>query len=267
MHPILFEIGSFPIYSYGLLVALAFFAGSMWVTYRATRAGELVDFYFQAIVWMILGGFFGARLLYVLYYPDLYLSDPLRILTDRGGLVWYGGLVSALVVLWLFVKKKHLNLARMADVMAPPAALGLAIGRLGCFMTGCCYGKATTLPWAVQFPPGHETHPAYVHPAQLYESLLLLVLVAILVAIDKRRYPAGVLGCLFVVGYGIIRFFLEYLRGDVIFWVGNVLTASQVFSLLGVLVGVVLLVHLFRHSAQPAGKAAPASKPPLSRVK
>jgi phosphatidylglycerol---prolipoprotein diacylglyceryl transferase len=249
MHPILFQIGPLTLYAYGFLVALGFFVGSLWVNQRAKQVGENVDLYLQAIFWILVAGFAGARLLYVIYYPDLYLEAPLKILLDRGGLVWYGGLFSALTAMVIFTRVKKLEFGKFADILVIPAALGLAVGRVGCFMTGCCYGRITSLPWGVQFPPGHETYPAHVHPAQLYESLALVVLVILLEQVYRRAPRYGVTTCLFFIGYGIIRFLLEYLRGDVIYWVGHVLSASQVFSLLGAGAALVMLLRI--RSAKP----------------
>ncbi len=252
MHPIFFHLGPLTLYAYGALVALGFLVGSIWVARRAQRAGEDVDTYLQSIFWIIIAGFTGARLLYVIYYPDAYLADPLRMVLDRGGLVWYGGLVSAVLASLVFVKIKRLSLPKFADILSAPAAIGLAIGRVGCFMTGCCYGKPTHLPWAVQFPPGHETHPLHVHPTQLYESLGLLVLIILLQWAYKHSKTPGLTACLFFVGYGILRFLIEYLRGDVVFWVAHVLTASQVFSLVGIFLGLGLMLMLRRKPNLPS---------------
>lgn len=252
MHPILIQFGPVTLYTYGLLVALAFTVGTLWAYARAKQAGENPDNYLQAIIWIILCGFTGARLLYVIYYPELYLNDPLKIIFDRGGLVWYGGLISAVIASLVFAKMKKLSIPKFGDILLAPAALGLAIGRLGCFAAGCCYGKATTAFLGVQFPPGHETHPAHVHPTQLYESIALIVLVALLQRVYKRSPMPGTTMALFFIGYGIIRFIIEYFRGDTVYWVDHLLTASQVLSLIGVAGGLITLFVLKRSATKQA---------------
>ncbi len=241
MHPVFLHLGPITLYSYGLLVALAFLTGSLWAMARARQAGENADLYLQGIFWMMLLGFIGARVLYVIYFPQFYLTHPLSILLDRGGLVWYGGLVSAVAAFIVYARIKNINIFKFGDILAIPAALGLAIGRIGCFMSGCCYGKPTMLPWGVQFPVGHETYPLHVHPTELYESAALLVLMVLLLRLERHSKISGMTLSLFFVGYGIIRFLIEYLRGDVVYWIGHYLTASQVFSVFGILVGLAII--------------------------
>ena len=102
------------------------------------------------------------------------------------GLVWYGGLIAALVTAIWFVRCKKLSLAQFGDILVIPAGFGLAIGRIGCFLSGCCYGRPTHMPWGVQFPPGHETYPSYVHPTQLYESFSLVLFTLFLVWFEQK---------------------------------------------------------------------------------
>lgn len=248
MYPILIQIGSVTLYSFGLLVAFAFLAGTFWAMKRAESAGESGDSYLQAVFWIVLSGFIGARLLYAAYFPGIYLEEPLKILTDRGGFVWYGGLISAIVVSLVYVKIKKISLARFGDIMIVPAALGLAIGRIGCFVSGCCYGKPTELPWGVQFPHYHETYPMFVHPTQLYESAALFLFTLILWKMEKRFRMPGQTTCLFFIGYGLIRFIIEYFRGDGVYWIGHLLTASQLFSLIGIAGGLLAMIFLARRS-------------------
>lgn len=255
MHPVLFELGPLTIYFYGVLVALAFVCASIWAVYRANLVGENGDLYLQAIIWIVIAGFVGGRLMYVVYFPEYYMENPLKILTDRGGLVWYGGLLLASLTAIGFAKWKRLSLFRYGDILSAPTALGLAIGRVGCFMTGCCYGSLCKLPWAVTFPAGHATHPHPVHPTQLYETMALLVFIGGLEWVWRRHRVAtpGLTMGLFFMGIGVIRFVLEFFRGEAVFWVADVLSASQVMSLVGILVGIgVTVAALRRQSRQSA---------------
>lgn len=258
MHPILIEFGPVTLYTYGLLVALGVLIGSLWAAKRAQSKHQDADTYLMVIFWMIILGFVGARLLYFVYFPEFYLNNPIKLLTDRGGLVWYGGLITAVVTALAYLKIKKIPIGMFADITIIPAALGLAIGRIGCFMAGCCYGKPTTSFLGVQFPHSHETFPAFVHPTQLYESASLIVLILLLQQMFNRSKTPGVTASLFFIGYGVIRFIIEYFRGDGVYWVGHLLTASQVISLCGILIGLMILWRIKREpTLHPKAVSAP----------
>ena len=245
MHPIAFYVGEIPIYSYGLLIALAILLGSFWAYKRGKQHGINDDSILNASLCLVLGGFVGARLLYVLYFPAVYLQHPIMILTDRGGLVWYGGLIGGITagVIYYGLKKIPLKLSEMADILILPAALGLVLGRIGCFLTGCCYGLPCKLPWAVKFPAGHPTYPQAVHPTQLYESGSVLLLLLLLIYLERKPdYRPGNVFSFFLIGYGFIRFGVEALRGDALLIMG--LSSSQWFSLAAIIVGLVILIAL-----------------------
>src|SRR5688572_19445903 len=139
--------------------------------------------------WIIFGAIIGARILYVInYWDEEFAGKPLyRIVTiGRSGLVFYGGLIGASLGTILYCWKNKLPLWKIADVMAPSVALGHAFGRLGCLMTGCCYGRACSLPWAIRFPDTHATAGLPVHPVQIYESLLNFSFYALLMVFYRR---------------------------------------------------------------------------------
>ncbi|MEB3285904.1 MAG: prolipoprotein diacylglyceryl transferase [Vampirovibrionales bacterium] len=243
MHPILFEIAGFPIYSFGLLVGAAFIAATALAAYRANRMGQSPEGMVEAACWIIASGILGARLCYFIFFPALFLEDPLGSLLSRGGLVWYGGMISVLATMGIIAKRKRIPFLLFLDIWAMPAALGLAIGRLGCLMAGCCFGAPCDLPWAVQYPAGHETFPTHVHPSPLYETLSLLVLMGLMNWHEKKEgHRVGHSSVWFLVGYGVIRFVGEYFRGDRLVWLQAVnLSASQVISLAGIVCGLLLL--------------------------
>lgn len=250
MHPIVFHLGQIPIYSYGLLIAIAILLGTFWAYKRGTAHGIHDDSVMNTVLCLIIGGFLGARLLYVAYFPAVYLHHPLMILTDRGGLVWYGGLFGGILAstAYYVFKKVPLKLSVLADILILPAALGLALGRIGCFLTGCCYGIPCKLPWAVRFPYGHPSYPHSVHPAQLYESVSVAALLLLLLWIEnKQNYKSGTVFSLFMIGYGIIRFAVETVRGDALLIMG--LSSSQWFSLFSIISGLVLM-RLIRNKSQ-----------------
>ena len=217
MDPIAFSIGSFAIHWYGVFVAAGFLAG-LWTAGRRGLRDRLSPQKISDLgPWIIVGGLIGARLLYVLSYwkEDFAGQSWVNIFMIRnGGLVYYGGFIGAALSTILFCRWKQLPLWKVADAFAPSVALGHALGRIGCLMTGCCYGKVCQLPWAIRFPSDHITHPHAVHPAQIYEALLNLLLYLGLAALYRRKQFDGQIFALYLMGYALLRAGTEMFRGD-----------------------------------------------------
>jgi phosphatidylglycerol:prolipoprotein diacylglycerol transferase len=172
-------------------------------------------------------------------------------MVQHGGLVYYGGLIGASAACILFAWKNQIPLWKLADILAPGVALGSFFGRWGCLMNGCCYGRPTDLPWGIQFPVGHETHlhndglPHYVHPTQIYDSLLNLGLFAGLAWVYRRKKFDGQVFALYLICYSLLRSFVEYFRGDYPeHYLGGWATPAQVVSIGTLVVGILLLVLL-----------------------
>ncbi len=245
MHPILWQFGNVSIPAFGVLLAMGFLAAIAMGVWQAKRYALPAEAMLQLAPLLMLGGLLGGKLLYLLYFPDLFLAEPLATVLYPGGLVWYGGVAGAAVVVWVWASLNQRPLLRVMDWLAPSALVGLAFGRVGCFLSGCCFGAPCVLPWAVQYPVGHPTHPALVHPAPLYESALALLGVLVLLGIsrgpkvsNRRGLRAGVL----LVWLGMVRFVMEHVRGDTIQPIEAVaLSASQWMSLLAVITGGVLV--------------------------
>lgn len=242
MHPVLFHAFGFTIYAYGVLVALAFIGGFALITRRAAQAGENPDDYLEAALWFIISGIGGARIFYFLWFPEVFFAHPLQTLLSSGGLVWYGGVIGVLLAILIYTRIKKINLFRFMDIVSPAAALGLAIGRIGCLMAGCCFGSVCALPWAIRYPITHETQGIPVHPAPLYETGLMLIVMTVLLRLDRRKPFLGFTTGWFFILAGIVRFAVEAVRGDRLVWLtGLGLSASQVVSLLGALLGAGIL--------------------------
>jgi phosphatidylglycerol---prolipoprotein diacylglyceryl transferase len=226
MKPILFSLGAIHLYSYGLSIAIGVLLSLFLMKRRAFQEGFLVpeevfDMAFTVLVW----GFIGARLFYVIQNFSYYRAEPLKILAVwEGGLIFYGGAIAALGGLWLMARKKKWPFWKILDFLAPYGALTHAFGRLGCFLNGCCYGKVCDLPWAVRFP---ELSHA-VHPAQLYEAFYDIVLFAFLVQRRKRIRFEGEIALLYFLLYGMGRYTIEFLREPGWMWQG--LTSNQWLS-------------------------------------
>lgn len=246
MNPILFRFGDLAIPSFGVMLALGFLAALWLGSVRAPKFGRTTD---DLLTWaplIMAGGLVGAKLLYLMYYPVAFANDPIGVLLYPGGLVWYGGVAGAIIVMLVWCWRQQLHLLTLGDWLAPSTLLGLAFGRVGCFLSGCCFGAPCALPWAVLYPVGHPTHPLFVHPAPLYATGLAVLLMGSMLWLE-RAFPSwaaqrGSISSVFLIGYGAIRFGLEMVRGDVLQPVdGFALSASQIMSVMAMAVGVWLL--------------------------
>lgn len=265
MHKIVLDLGPLKIHWYGVLVAVGFIAGLCTASRRSARENISSETIMDLGPWLILGAIVGARTLYVVsYWREHFVGKPLWeiFMVHRGGLVFYGGLIGSSLACILYARIKKLPLWKLADILAPSVALGHAFGRLGCLMNGCCYGRACDLPWAIRFPEGHETHPLNstatpVHPTQIYESLLNFSLYFVLVWFHQRKKFDGQIFAAYLVGYAVLRAFVESFRGDYpIHYLGGWATPAQLISA-GILVtGFILMWKL--SGLKPA---SPRSKP------
>ena len=215
MKPILFSIGNFHLYSFGLMVALGVLVSIFLMERRAARFGfpsqeMILDFVFVAVA----SGFLGARIDYVFQNFSYYSQHPLEVFAFwEGGLIFYGGLVGSFSALIIFCRMKKVSFVKVLDFLLPYVALSHAFGRMGCFFNGCCGGKVCDLPWAVRFP-GTEFS---VHPTQLYEVALdLLLFVALSYYYSRNQKQAqqnpGQTAILYFFGYGLLRFITEFFR-------------------------------------------------------
>jgi phosphatidylglycerol---prolipoprotein diacylglyceryl transferase len=254
-----FTIFGFQIYWYGILAATGFVLGFATASRRAPRAGIKGEEVYNLAPWIIIGAILGARVLYVISYWDREFAGKslLNIFNMRSGLVFYGGLIGSCLGTIIFCYRQKVPLWRMADVMSPSIALGHAFGRIGCFMTGCCYGRACSLPWAVHFPLHHETKGLPVHPTQLYESALNFLFYAGLAWLYRRRKFDGQVFAIYLVGYAIIRSTTEMFRGDYTqFYLGGIATPGQAVSIVIFAAGLILFWK--RRAARVTSPAAPA---------
>jgi len=236
MYPILFQLGRFTIYAYGFFIALGFIVGLVLATLKVRKEGipfgTIVDLFFYTI----LSAFLGARILFVLINFNDYRHHPMQIFKIwEGGLVFYGGLLLAVIVALWYMRWHRLPIWKIADLISPLIALGLSFGRIGCFFAGCCYGQETSLPWGVTFtdPNSLARLNVSLHPTQLYDAVNGLALFFFLNWLEKRKTFDGQIFWLFLLLYAITRFFIEILRGDPRgFLFGDFLSTSQAIGLL-----------------------------------
>ncbi len=265
MFPKLFELGPVSVYSYGLLLALAYLLGLQLALRRARAAGLDPNRVMDLGLWVVLSALAGAKLLLVAIDLPHFLANPGEIFSMiRSAGVFYGGLILAVAVGLWYMRRHGLPVWTTADLFAPGIALGHVIGRLGCFFAGCCFGRPTDVPWAVTFtnPLAAEIvgTPLHVplHPTQLYESFAELVILGLLLAFEKRGRPfPGRTFWGYMAIYGLTRFVIEGFRGDDRGMVFGLWSTSQFISLLLVPLSLAMLVHLSR---RPAPAAPPAAR-------
>lgn len=214
MHPILFQIGPLKIYSYGVCLASGFIIAALLARAEARRQNVSPEKILDIALSALLAGILGARAFYVAQNLSYYASFPAEILMlHKGGLSFYGGFISAVFWVIIALKRAGLPLFKTLDIYAPYIALAQAIGRIGCFLNGCCYGKETTCRWAVSIPADTLSR----HPVQLYESLsLLLIFLFLRILQEKRRFSnkSANIFLFYCILYSILRFSLEFLRAD-----------------------------------------------------
>jgi len=219
VHPIAFELGPFTVRWYGVMMAIAFIAGLWTASRRGLREGIAAEKILDIGPWLIVGTIVGARALHVAtYWNEEFADRPLWEIFAvwKGGLVFYGGLIGATLAGILYARFKDIALWKLADVLAPSIPLGYVFGRIGCFLNGCCFGRSCSLPWAVSYPEGNMNGaPTYpVHPSQLYDSLLSLVLYIGLALLYRRKKFDGQVFAAYLLCYAVTRSIVESFRGD-----------------------------------------------------
>ncbi len=262
------------VHSFGLFLGLACFSAFGMALWRSRRMSLDPDVIHGLAAWLFLGGIVGARVLFVLQNPGV-LESPAQIFAIwQGGILFYGcilgGLVGSLIYWW----RNPFPFLATADAVAPALCVGIVLGRIGCFLNGCCFGECTSVPWAVQFPAGTHAWERHVeagwigpgallslpvHPKQLYLAAAGLALLALLLAYAPRRRRDGEVMTLLMIAYPVTRFTTEFFRGDADGRYLAGLTISQDISLALVALGLVVWKLLPRHLTAPdIAPAAPA---------
>ncbi|HOK57328.1 MAG TPA: prolipoprotein diacylglyceryl transferase [bacterium] len=212
MHPVFIKIGNFVIYWYGVFVAVGVFISIALFEKEYHKEGYDEKFISQLVFLTIFTGIIGARFLHILVNIYYYILHPLEIIKIRnGGLAVEGAILSSLIFIILFSKIKNFSPVKLLDTIAIYVPIGQAIGRLGCFLNGCCYGKETDFFIGVKFPFMDKK----VHPTQLYYSFLYIVLFFFLKKLSKKtKKGEGFIFSSYLIGFSLIRYFVDFLRGD-----------------------------------------------------
>lgn len=209
MHRVLFRIGPLTIYSYGVFLAIGFAVAGLLALYRFKQQYKDSYIILDILLAAVVGGVIGARLFYIIGHWSRFMAEPSDMFKiNMDGLVFYGGLLLGFAMGLLVGRWRRLRFWPTMDLGGLCVPVALAIGRIGCFLNGCCYGKSTSLPWGVTFP-GTKTS---VHPTQIYELLLDLILFGLLWWKKDSFEREGTVFWLFALGYGAIRFTIEFFR-------------------------------------------------------
>ena len=249
MYPIAFSIDSFAVHWYGILIGIGFLVSFLLLLKIRKYADLTTDQVYNISMIALFAGVIGARLFYVVQFRDQFRGRGLLAILNvhEGGIVFYGGFILAFTAECLYAKwpsvrrilglkekkpadgaepRKNISLLALLDVLGPAMALAHAFGRIGCFMQGCCFGKPAPngFPLAVTFPKGALAAARYpsiltdgsvpVYPVQLFESAGNILICGILLLLLYRRKYAGMIGGVYLILYGVMRFLLEFMRGD-----------------------------------------------------
>ena len=260
MYPEIFHIGSFPINTYGVFLAIAFLCAILISVKLAARDGLPREKIYDLSLWMLLASLIGSKVLMFFTEPE-YRDHPAQLLSLdflRSGGVFYGGLIGAVLMGYYLIKRYKLPWWKTADACAPGIAIGSFFGRQGCFAAGCCWGKPTTLPWGVKFTElGHEITgvptDTYLHPTQLYESFAMLLVFFFLLWLHKHKRFSGQVILVYALLYSSVRFAIEFVRddprGDILgLTTLTHLSTSQMISLIVGIGAAVLLVIRWRRA-------------------
>ena len=213
MYPLLLQLGPIKIPTYGAMMAIGFMLAFTVAAKKTQKRGYDPDAVANLFFIIVASSIIGSRALFVFLRLDYFFKHPLQaFMLWRGGLVFYGGLVTAVISSMAYCRYTKLPIPEMGDLLAPSLALGHVFGRLGCFAYGCCYGSATTLPWGVVFPK--DPVSVVRHPTQLYEALAELLIFYLLSKLYERKLAAGSVMSTYVLLYSTFRFFVEFLRAD-----------------------------------------------------
>lgn len=244
----LLTIGSVTIYGYGLMIAVGILAAYFTGEARARKMGLDAGHIFYLVIWCVIGGFLGAKILFWITEWKSIAADPGflgQTLTD--GFVVLGGILGGILTAILYCRVKKLPFLAFFDCLIPSVALAQGFGRIGCFLAGCCYGKETNGPFSVTFHTSqYAPNGVALIPTQIYSSVLDFLNYAFLVRLAGRKKADGEIGAAYLISYSAGRFLLEFFRGDLERGSVGVLSTSQFLSIFTATAGVILMIFCSR---------------------
>jgi len=255
MYPIVLRLGPLTIYSYGLMMAIAFLTAGYLTGNELSRKGYDGELASSMVLWAAVGGLVGARILAIVDDWSGFVGDPLHSIFSGSGFVWYGGLIGGLIAVSWTIRRHGLPWLTTVDCIAPGLVLAHGIGRIGCQLAGDGdWGTETTLPWGMAYPNAIVGWPyppgVRVHPAPLYELIAYTLIFGVLWSIRKRTYPDGTIFWLYLVMAPIARFLIEFVRVNPPVFLG--LSQSQLISVGLVMIGSWKLLSARTLTVRPA---------------
>lgn len=248
INPVLLSIGPFEVRYYGLFFVIGFVLAYFILIHLAKKKelnltkNDIADLF----LYIMLGVVLGARIFYILFYNlPFYLSNPFELIAIwHGGLSFHGGLIGGALGGYYFCRKKKIDFYEIADILVIPAALGLALGRIGNFINGELYGRITDVPWGVKFPDAE----GFRHPSQIYASFKNLFIFITLWTIKDKKFPKGFMFWLFVVMYSVLRFTVEFFRqpDPQLGFIIGFLSMGQILSIIMFFVGVFFIFKVYK---------------------
>lgn len=240
MRLVLFEIFGFKVYSYGFMIAIGILAAGWFVTKRTKERGYNEDDIFNLIIFTVIGGIIGGKLLFIITEIKSIIKNPKMLLDFGNGFVIYGAILLGALTIYLYCKRKKWNTLDILDNTVPGVALAQGFGRIGCFLAGCCYGAPTDLIIGVEFPADSlAITGVHLHPTQLYSAAFDFALAAFLIVYSRKNRPAGKTTGMYLIIYSIGRFLVEFLRDDPRGTVG-ILSTSQFIAIFTLIAGVII---------------------------
>jgi phosphatidylglycerol:prolipoprotein diacylglycerol transferase len=267
---------SIPVYGYGFMLFLGFLSATWLASRRLEKQGADPNIAWDVAMWIFVGGIAGARLFFIAQYHNQFfaagrsVSETLfrMINLQDGGLVFYGGAILGAVGFAIFCRVRHLSALALGDLLITSVFIGMAFGRLGCLLNGCCYGDYCELPWAITFPVdsvpfkaqqmqgfllGGEAGSLPVHPTQVYSALNAFCLALLTLAYHPFRRFNGEVLALGWIAYPVSRFLVEFLRGDELGQLGTIFTISQYVSAVLFLLGILFYgITMSRKARSPS---------------
>ncbi len=252
MYSTIFQLGPIIIRSYALMLAIAFSVSTFIAVRRAKRYGIPSHEIINLASVIIFASLLGSRVLFVFEHGETFVKNPSAIFyVWQGGSSYYGGLIFAFIGLIIWVKMKSIEVGRMLDIFAPSAALGFFFVRIGCFLNGCCFGKPTSMPWGVIFPPDSPAGSVYtnmtIHPTQIYSAVSGLLGFGLLLYLEEKwhmvKKKPGLLFLSFLILSSLWRFIIEYFRyheahSTIVGW----FTEAQAYSAVVFILSIIMIV-------------------------
>lgn len=239
MHNDILTIGGITIHGYGLMIAVGVLCAIFTAQYRAKNRGLSTDSIYSMALLILIFGFIGAKLLYILVELPTVIKDPALILTGSGFVV-YGGIIGGIIAVMIYCRIKRFSFLQYFDLLMPSVALAQGFGRIGCFLAGCCYGSETDSAFCIVFQNSqYAPNGVPLIPTQLIMSAGNFLIAAVLLLYARKDRPKGKIGGLYLILYGVGRFSVEFLRNDPR---GSVsfLSTAQFISIFMLILGILL---------------------------